>query len=404
MTITINDFVFSFPLNINFIGIQHSGPFVVTATYIVIAALLLGILASLRKIAHTDLFPIPVTQELKGLGMLAIVFAHISYMLVTDSSFLYPLSIAAGVGVDLFLLMSGFGLTVGMMKKPMPAIEFYKRRMIKVFIPFWIVLAVLFTADALFLGLHYSPAYMLQSFAGIFPRASAFEDVNSPFWYISWMLMFYALFPLLFMPKKPWLTAIILAVIANLFAIIDPFHLQVNWLHRLHTNAFSLGILLAWILHEPKDAKNNLALNLRWFRNKSGGIGRYCVIGLTGTLAAYMAFNNNAGNWPQLAQMLKALHIDDGFFIGQMTSLITMCALIIAFSMKKLDNKFLHLFGVYSYETYLLHWPLMSRYDVFFQHLPAWLAVIIWLATFLGIGWLLQKITTPIGAWLDSKL
>ncbi len=367
------------------------------STWIVIAALVTVILLTFRKTTHNELFPIPVTQELKGLGILAIVFAHISYMLVTDNTFLYPLSIAAGVGVDLFLCMSGFGLTVGMLKKQMPTLEFYRRRLIKIFIPFWIVLITLFICDYLFRDIHYPLDYILQSFLGWFPRASAFEDVNSPFWYISWMLMFYALFPLLFMRERPWLTAILLAVIANVVALTDPLQLQVNWLHRLHTNAFSLGILLAWWMNSnPSKVKS-----LEWFRNQSSGIGRYLVVFTALVFAGYMACHSAAGNWPQLASVLESTGFAPGFFIGQATSLITMAALIVFFSLKKLDNKFLYIYGVYSYETYLLHWPLMSRYDIFFHYIPAWAATILWVIAFIGIGWLLQKITTPVGAWVD---
>ena len=368
------------------------------STWIVIAALLAVILLTFRKTAHKELFPVPVTQELKGLGILAIVFAHISYMLVTDNTFLYPLSIAAGVGVDLFLFMSGFGLTVGMLKKQMPTLEFYQRRLVKVFIPFWIVLIILFTCDYLFKDIHYSIIYILQSFLGWFPRASAFEDVNSPFWYISWMLLFYALFPLLFMRKRPWLTAILLAVIANVVALTDPLHLQVNWLHRLHTNAFSLGILLAWWMStNPSKVKI-----LEDFRNQSSGAGRYIIVIFALIFAGYMACHSSAGNWPKLANALESAGFDPGFFIGQTTSLITMVALIVFFSLKKFDNKFLYIYGVYSYETYLLHWPLMSRYDIFFHYLPAWAATILWLIAFIGIGWLLHKITAPVGAWVDK--
>lgn len=370
----------------------------VQSTWIVIVAFLAAVLLTFRKTAHSELFPISVTQELKGLGILAIVFAHISYMLVTDNTFLYPLSIAAGVGVDLFLFMSGFGLTVGMLKKQMPALEFYQRRLIKVFIPFWIVLLTLFICDFFIRDIHYSPSYMLQSALGWFPRASAFEDVNSPFWYISWMLMFYALFPLLFMREHPWLTAILLAVIANIVALVDPMHLQVNWLHRLHTNAFSLGILLAWWLNaNPSKVKT-----LGWFRNQSGGIGRYILVFGTLFFSGYMACHNAAGDWPQLASSLESAGFDPGFFIGQATSLLAMAGLIVCFSLKRFDNKFLYIYGVYSYETYLLHWPLMSRYDIFFHYLPAWAATILWVVAFIGIGWSLQKITAPVGAWADK--
>lgn len=371
---------------------------VAESTAIVIVVLLAAFFLSFRKTQHSDLFPIAVTQELKGLGILMVVFAHISYMLVSDSHFLYPLSRVAGVGVDLFLFMSGYGLTVAMLKKPLSAVEFYKRRLIKVFIPFWVVLITLFVADAFFLHVTYSLPYMLQSVLGWFPTAHGYVDVNSPLWYITWMLMFYALFPLLFSTARPWLTAIILAVIANLIVIIDPFQLQVNWLHQLHTNAFSLGMVFAWLL----SSQCHLVEKFTTLRNESSGVERYVIIGVMVLFAAYMALHNFPSDWPLLSQSLKTLGLS-GRFIEQTSSLLTMLALIIVFSLKRLDNKFLHLFGVYSYETYLVHWPLMARYDVFFHNFPAWMAVFFWLLSFLAIGWLLQKITPPLGAWIDSK-
>jgi peptidoglycan/LPS O-acetylase OafA/YrhL len=368
------------------------------STGIVIAAFVAVVALSFRPSTHTDLFPVSVTQELKGLGILTIVFAHISYMLVTDNTFLYPLSIAAGVGVDLFLFMSGYGLTVGMLKKPLPITDFYQRRLIKVFIPFWIVLIILFLSDGFIRDIHYSPIYIVQSFLGWFPRANAYVDVNSPFWYISWMLMFYILFPVLFMRNRPWLTALLLACIANALALLNPLQLQVNWLHRLHTNAFSLGILLAWWLQSHPQQTQWLVQ----FRNQPRYTRIRCLLIFTTLIAAgYMAYHSSADNWPTISKLLETTGFDAKFFVGQASSLLTMFALIICFSLKHFDNKFLYWYGVFSYETYLLHWPLMARYDIFFHHLPAWAATIIWIAAFLGIGWCLQKVTTPVGAWVD---
>ena len=369
------------------------------STGIVIAVLAAVVCLTFRRTQHKELFSVPVTQELKGLGILTIVFAHISYMLVTDNAFLSPLSLAAGVGVDLFLFMSGYGLTVGMLKKPLPAMNFYRRRLIKVFIPFWIALAILFFSDRVFLNIQHPASYMLQSFLGWFPRADAYKDVNSPFWYISWMLMFYALFPWLFMRNRPWLTAILLSILANAFVLLDPLKLQVNWLHRLHTNAFSLGILLAWWLnaHPEKTQK------LQQFRNQPTNALRITLVLTSLLLAAYMASHNNMEQWPATAVALEYLGFNAKFFIGQATSLLAMLALIVCFALKQWDNRFLHIQGVYSYETYLLHWPLMYRYDIFFHYLPAWAATISWIAAFIGIGWCLQKITAPIGAWVDRS-
>jgi peptidoglycan/LPS O-acetylase OafA/YrhL len=81
-----------------------------------------------------------------------------------------------------------------------------------------------------------------------------------------------------------------------------------------------------------------------------------------------------------------------------------MFAFIVIFSLKKFENKFLAIYGLYSFEVYLIHWPLMGRYDVFFDILPAWAAVVAWMITFIVLSWGLQKITAPIGTWVDSRL
>lgn len=371
---------------------------VIQSNYIVIAVMLAVLLLSFRKTQHSDLFPVYITQELKGLGILMVVFSHIAYMLVTNSGFMYPLSTIAGVGVDLFLFMSGYGLSVGMLKKPLHALAFYKRRMIKIFIPFWLVLLALFALDAGFLNIHYPFSYMVQSFFGWFPMARSYGDVNSPLWYITWMIMFYALFPLLFSAKRPWLSAIALALIAHTLGMWNPLDLQDNWLHRMHTMAFSLGIVFAWLLIETKDKPNKLVERLKTFRNESSGLMRYIIIGAMLLVVGYMATHSTANEWPALAAFLGY-----NYFIDQISALVMMMALLIAFSLKKVDIKVLAIFGVYSYEIYLLHWPLMSRYDIFFDIFPAWMAVLVWLLCFVLLGWLLQKITTPLGLWLDKK-
>ena len=369
---------------------------VATSSLIVIAVFIAVILFTFKKSQHSDVFPISVTQELKGFGILTVVFAHFAYMKVTNADFLFPLSIIAGVGVDLFLFMSGYGLTVGMLKKPMPIIDFYKRRVIKIFIPFWVALILIFAADAIFLGIFYPVPYMLQSLLGWFPTAVGFGDVNSPFWYITWMMMFYILFPLVFSYRMPWLSALILAVIATVIGSTNPLDTGDNWLHRLHTVAFSMGIIAAWLLMESKDKENKLVKTLKEFRTNSNAI-RLVLIAISFVVVAYMSLHTTANHWPTLTSFFG-----QGFYVEQFTSIVLMIALIVIFSLKKLDNKFLAMYGVYSFEVYLIHWPLMARYDVFFDFLPSWAAVIAWMVAFILVSMLLQKIVTPISAWVDK--
>ncbi|WP_419678406.1 acyltransferase family protein [Aliarcobacter lanthieri] len=366
------------------------------STYVVIAAIILVLFTTLKESNHNDVFPISVTNELKGLGILTVVFAHFAYMKVTNSEFLFPLSIIAGVGVDLFLFMSGFGLTVGMLKRPMKAVDFYKKRVIKIFIPFWIALIIMFIADAIFMDKTYSIGYVIKSMLGFFPTADGFGDVNSPFWYITWMIMFYLLYPLFFFKDRPWLTALILAVIATIIGTFNIFDLGSNWLHRLHTVAFSMGIVAAWLLQVKEGQENKFVNFVKNFRDNSIDM-RYIIMAIMFVIVFYVSQRTGANSWPALKSILG-----QGFFVEQIMSIVIMMAFIVIFVLKKVDSKFLTMYGVYSYEVYLIHWPLMAKYDIFFVYLPAWAAVLTWLVTFILVSMLLQRLVTPVSKFVDK--
>ncbi len=208
--------------------------------------------------------------------------------------------------------------------------------------------------------------------------------------------MFYALYPIVFSVKRPWLTALILAVVATLLGVYNPFDMGDNWLHRLHTLAFPLGIVAAWLLMKTKEKENKLVKYLEDFRNKSSGVLRLLIIAAMFALVVYMSLHTTANHWPILTSILGK-----GYFVEQLTSLVIMFAFIVIFSLKKLDNKFLAIYGLYSFEVYLIHWPLIGRYDIFFDIFPAGVAVIAWIITFILISWVLQKIVTPISAGID---
>ncbi|WP_228138263.1 acyltransferase family protein [Aliarcobacter cryaerophilus] len=366
------------------------------STFVVIAFAILVLFTTFKQSTHSDVFPISVTNELKGLGILTVVFAHFAYMKVTNADFLFPLSIIAGVGVDLFLFMSGFGLTVGMLKRPMKTVDFYKKRVIKIFIPFWIALIIMFIADAIFMDKTYSVGYIIKSMLGFFPTADGFGDVNSPFWYITWMIMFYLLYPLVFFKDKPWLSAIILAVIATIIGTFNIFDLGSNWLHRLHTVAFSMGIILAWLLQVKEGKKNRFIEYIKDFRDNSKDM-KYIVIAIMFVIVFYVSQRTGAGSWPTLTAILG-----QGFFVEQLMSIVIMLAFTVIFILKKVDSKFLTMYGVYSYEVYLIHWPLMAKYDIFFVYLPAWAAVIAWLVAFILVSMLLQRLVTPVSNFVDK--
>lgn len=340
------------------------------------AILLLALVLSFRKRRDQDFFPIFISQELKGLAILTIVFAHVAYALVSDSSFLNPLSTMAGVGVNLFLLLSGYGLVVSALKKPLSVGQFYKRRLLNLYIPFWICLSAFFLLDYFLLHLNYGPIYVMKSFLGLFTHADLYVDVNAPFWYFSWIVMYYLLFPLLFIKRAPWLSAIIMYVLTFAFIAYQPHFLdQVIHLYRVHLMAFPIGMLTGWLFSNSGNwTKIKEFLSGTGIKENLGRIA-FCLVLVAAII--YMVGHSGVGDKP---------------IIEEIFSNIT-CLLIIAlFLIKRIEIKTFYWLGIFSYEIYMFHWPLMYRYDFLFKYLPAWLALSLYLILFIGLGWLLKVV------------
>lgn len=361
----------------------------VGATWIIMGVLAVALIASIRRGAEREILPPSVSQELKGVAVLAVVFGHIGFFLVDDHRLLWPLSIASGLGVDIFLFLSGYGLTVGMMKATLGAGDFYHRRLLRVFIPLWIALVVFFILDALVLGRTYPASYVIRSLLGLFPVADMATDVNSAFWYITWILLYYLLFPIFFVPRRPWLSAVLLFVAGTLVVELHPaWFAQVIRLYQVHTLAFPLGVLAAWGLYSLKWDRTPLRAVLQQWRETLSVPWYACLLlGLT-VIVGYLATHSgvNQGPWRE-----------------QSINILILLALLALFSVKKFNVGLFALFGLYSYEIYLLHWPLLARYDQFFHRLPAWLAILVYLLLFVALAWAMQKLTEPVGALFERR-
>lgn len=357
----------------------------VLSTNIFIAIFIIALLVSLRKNKAEGLFPVVLTYELKGFAILAILFSHVGYFLSADHRFLFPLSVAAGVGVNLFLFLSGYGVTMSSLRKELTIKEFYKKRLLKILIPFWIIITFFFLLDYFILRTSYSWSYIFRSFAGYFPRADLFSDINSPLWFLTPIFFYYLIYPLVFLKKRPWLTALLIYIITYFILQFNlPISANVFNLYKLHILAFPLGIALAYIFSMPYDLNRLIpeklkipdALRpylkfLKWF-------SYYAFLAALLVLIGYTAYYSGVGQGPEVEQRI---------------SLLTMSAIVIFFMMKKYEVRLFHIFGLYAFEIYLIHWPLTSRYDIFFRFFPGWLAMALYLAVLLAVPWLLVELS-----------
>lgn len=318
------------------------------------------------------------TTELKGIAILMVLFSHIGYFLFSDHSFLYPFSVAGGVGVNIFLFLSGFGLASSANKTYISLIDFYTKRLKNIFIPMWLVLIAVVFSDFFILGKTYGAATILQSFAGFFPNADIDTAINSPLWYFTLILFYYLLFPLVYKKTRPILSIFAVLLVSLAVVNIDlPVTSDVLKLYRLHVLAFPLGMAFAYIAQRKIGLKLSTDLSRLTSNKKLTYLLRCSLIAVLAGIFMITSINSGVG---------------EEISVEQLSSLVTVLSLVGIFLLKNVQSEALMTLGKYSYEIYLIQWPLMYRYDVIYKHTPAFLGTILYILVFLAIGYGLNSV------------
>jgi len=348
------------------------------------------------------------SNELRGLAILGILFAHLTYGKFYGTEFLFPLGIWSGPAVNLFFFLSGYGLAASAIYHPKSIKEFFKKRVIKIYLPLWIFLAVILLADNFILNRHYPWQEMLFSFIGYYPEANFFTSINSPLWFLTPLLFYYLVFPFIFRPKHPRLSVLAVFIISYAaFWPHWPVSPQILEFYQSHWLAFPLGALFAALIVSPqaicaKCLRNGTCLTYKWVLSAWTMTQDSCFRPLA---AAINRFRNMAAPWRWLLLVIlaalawqTAYHsgVGKGLWLEQSYALFTMFCLVLFFALKKTKFKFLELVGVYSFEIYLWHWPLIGRYDLLYQYLPPWLATVLYLPLLLLIAYIFNQLARLI--------
>ncbi len=171
------------------------------------------------------------TGILKGLGVFLVVINHIG----AKSGYRYfqPLG---GIGVSLFLICSGYGLMKSFEREGF--VHFFKKKMIKILVPFWIVylIYILITQPSFELLSVLNGMLLVESF-GIF-------------WFIQYLFLFYMFFFIAFSFFKQRTGIVFLLVLSCLVFLTSP-----TLLLGEQAFAFVSGVLLAQMKLEPSKRK-----------------------------------------------------------------------------------------------------------------------------------------------------
>lgn len=273
-----------------------------------------------------------IVDFLRGFSIFTIVIMHLLQM-YPISPLLMKASSLGGAGVHVFILCSGFGLYLSYLNKPLSYSQFLRRRFLKVYLPYIIVILL----SAIIPFYNTSPDKWLQLLSHLFLYKMFIENYECSygvqFWFVSTIIQFYFCWPLilrLFKQGGVYLALFISLVYSSLIGICDlsderiwnSFFLQYLW-------EFVLGMKIATFY---KERPNEFHIPANKWLIPIGIVG-LLLTGVTGYMGGILKSYND---------------------IPSLFGYLSIALILYKFAIKPL-NRFFTFTNKVSYEWYLIH-------------------------------------------------
>lgn len=198
--------------------------------------------------------------RLKGIALLLLLWHRLFYSGASAYTEYYVAGVAvinntgimAKVCVALFVLLSGYGLTIQAQKSQLRYTDFMKKRLKKLMINFG-MMWLLFVPIGLALG-----GISLQEVYGdyvwlklIINMLFGFAGVNPTWWFYSLIIVLYALFPLLLKCMCTLKRSIILGIVSAVLVVLP--HFTCTFALQLYLVSFVFGIFMAKYYNKLKN-------------------------------------------------------------------------------------------------------------------------------------------------------
>lgn len=230
---------------------------------------------------------IEVIDFLKGYSILSIVIYHLCQSLPLPYLLLKAIDFG-GTGVHTFIFASGFGLYLSHLKKPLSYYAFLKKRFSKIYIPY-ILIVSLTALISVFIPIYDNSLY---AFLGHVLFYKMFDNdiiasYGYQFWFISTIVQFYLLFPLIVRLKeslraRPFLlVGLAVSISWGILLILTGKDIYRNWTSTFffYLWEFGLGMICAEALLKNKvkfwEIKNSYLVIMT-----IGGIALYGLMAL----------------------------------------------------------------------------------------------------------------------------
>lgn len=177
-------------------------------------------------------------NSLLGIGAIGVLIVH-SSLIINYPNYLKVLVGYGGLGVYLFTFISGIGLYFSLQNSRRSRIDFYKRRYVRLFVPYFLIA-----------GVWYGIKYLLltQNIGSFFYELStlSFWVEHRGAWYVAMLIPLYLVYPLFFdwMEKGRRLIKTVIAIGVILIVSLTYYNVNLNQYNHLSQIFCSLVIFL----------------------------------------------------------------------------------------------------------------------------------------------------------------
>ncbi len=347
-------------------------------TNLILYIIILSIAVISGQKYKTNLLDKTQTNQLKGIAILLIVISHLWFHVSSNRA----IPMLGDYSVTLFLMLSGFGLTRSLANRRLFLGDFISRRLRKVMVPYWIVTIIIILLDYIMLNRTYSIRNIISTFMG-YNLNPVLREIDYARWFITLLLIYYIAFFLAnrFLSNGK---AIICLILFGIFLMLLK-HFGILHLGKYNQAiAFPIGCLLAYYYNDLSYLSNNTMIYL------------FLIIFIILIMSALIGSLSYISDKHIYIYTLTELCVYT--FNGILYS-FGLIMIVGAIGNIGLISGFLSYCGALSYEIYLIHRPLLIKYNPFFKLMPTGLIVVsfsIYLAVVLVLAYGLQRLTNAL--------
>lgn len=294
------------------------------------------------------LLSIVQTEQLRGLAIFFVLLGHL-WVHVSKSR---PGIVLSGDAVSMFLILSGFGLTVSSGLKKLDYKQFISKRINRIMVPYWIATLVILLLDFFILRRTLPVNDTIMTFLGL-NFSLELRHLDYVRWFVTFILLWYTIF---FIGQNTFSTKnriYFFLFIASILLPLNYYLFDFGWYYFF---SFPFGCIIAIYYEDLK----------RIFNKKRSAILIASIIGICYVMAYKTAFNDQ-----HFRQMVGDIipniflkYVREGNSILLNMGIIFICGHL---GEKGFENKLLIALGRYSYELFLLHGVFLIKYNPLFR-------------------------------------